>query len=87
MVKNQFMLKSDQSTNYKERIGIYTTTQIQKDGELVAKIVWLLVKMLETITMPVRIKTVKLLAFLLTCTFFVLTLQCAEILILNFYCP
>ena len=57
------MQKSDQSTNYKERIGTYTTTQILRDGELVAKIVWLLVKMLETITMPVRIETVKLLTY------------------------
>ena len=83
VVKNQFMLKSDQSINCKERIGTYTTTQIQKDGELVAKTVWLLVKMLETITMPVRIETVKL----LTCIFLVRTLQCAEIVILNFSCP
>ena len=60
VVKNQFMLKSDQSTNCKERIGTYTTIQIQKDGELVAKTVWLLVKRLETITMPVRLETVKL---------------------------
>ena len=53
------MLKSDQSTNYKERIGTYTTTQILRDGELVAKKVWLLEKMLETITMPVRLEAVK----------------------------
>jgi hypothetical protein len=64
VVKNQFMLRSDQSTNCKERIGTYTTIQIQKDGELVAKKVWLLVKMLETITMPVRLKIVKLLAYM-----------------------
>ena len=57
------MQKSDQSTNYKERIGTYTTTQILRDGELVAKIVWLLEKMLETITMPVRIETVKSLTY------------------------
>ena len=78
------MLKSDQSTNYKERIGTYTTTQIQKDGELVAKTVWLLVKMLETITMPVRLETVKLPTYIIC---LVRTLQCAEILILNFSCP
>ena len=64
VVKNQFMLKSDQSTNCKERIGTYTTIQIQKDGELVAKTAWLLVKMLETITMPVRLETVKLLTYM-----------------------
>ena len=58
------MLKSDQSTNCKERIGTYTIIQIQKDGELVAKTVWLLEKMLETITMPVRFETVKVLTYM-----------------------